>query len=116
MENNDINTKIYIPSNYNYWGNKIRNIVECVIINAIVIPTILSLDLSIRKTLLIGIAVVIPLTVLGFVGINEESLTTALINWIRFMRNRRKLSKPDAEYIRRKDRAMMKKQSRQKGM
>lgn len=108
------NMFVPIPDNYSYWGNKLRNIVEAVILDGINIGVVYMLHMSVRHSLM-GLLPTIPLTALCIMGIGEQSLITALINWLKFMGKRRVLAVPDKEYIRQRDKAILKKELRKGG-
>ncbi|MCT7397827.1 hypothetical protein N5B56_01830 [Eubacterium sp. LFL-14] len=102
-----------IPGNFNYWGNKIQNFVETALMDGLCIFIIFKLSLGFEVSIYLGL-VLIPITVFGIVGLNNQSLLTALFNWIMFMKNRRVLEEPDSEYRKRKDKAMIKKRRKER--
>lgn len=101
-----------IPPNYNPINSKILNIVETIIIDALIIFFITSLKLSRLHSMQVG-GVLIPVTVLGIIGLHDQSLCTGLYNFIKFKMRRRVLDKPDAAYIKAKDKAMLKKRKKE---
>lgn len=101
-----------IPPNYSYINQKIRNIIEAIIIDGIAIAIILNFDMSYESNAY-AFLVLIPITVLLVVGINEQSVSAVLINMIRFKSNKRVLGKPNAEYKRKKDKALLKKEQKE---
>jgi len=107
-----MNERRIIPLNYDYWGSKIANIIETIIIDGILILIMVLLDLGFKFNLYFGV-LLLPATIFGFMGVNNQSLFTALYNYIIFLRRRRVLEEPTPEYIRKKDKAMLKKKRKE---
>lgn len=95
-----------IPSNYNSMDGKIKNIIETVIFDGIYILILYLLKLPFKYNMYIALGM-IPITTFSLMGIGGQSLITALINYIRFLRKRRVLTEPSQEYIREKNKAIM---------
>jgi hypothetical protein len=101
-----------IPPNYDYLASKLKNIIEAGVFDLIIIITIWKLNKNFEFNLYAAL-VLIPVTVFCLMGINEQSVVTAFINLVKFKLNSRELKEPSADYLRKRDRAMLKKQRKQ---
>lgn len=106
-------SKKVIPDNYNMIESKMRNIIETVVIDVILIYVIYSLNLTFKQNIYVGI-LLIPLSVFSYVGIGGQSLCTVVYNHIRFLKRRRVLEKPTQEYIRKQYKNNIKKKQKER--
>lgn len=102
-----------IPSNYNSMDGKVKNLIELGIIDGLYIALLVVLHLPFKINIYAAL-LLIPLTALTFNGIGGQSLSQSLLNYIRFLRRRRILTKPSQEYIREKNKAIMLKKQKEK--
>ena len=93
-----------IPDNYDSVNSKMRNIIETIIFDGIYLLILYKLNFSIKTSLYIALGM-IPITVISLAGIEGQSLTQAIINYIRFAKNKRVLTTPSQEYIRERNKS-----------
>jgi len=104
-----------IPPNYDYFGNKIANVIEVVIIDAILLGIIFKFAPGIRLKMYLMLFTMLPASVFGMIGINDQSLGRGLINYFKFLKNRRILTKPTADYMKALDKERLMKQKKEYG-
>lgn len=114
--NEDNRIDIYtIPPNFAEEGTilsgrvKTRNAFETALILAGLVPFIMSLNVTGKTKLYIGMIVLAPVIILAVMGIQGESLFAFIASFFRYLKRRRSLSVPDERYrleqSRRKERA-----------
>ena len=85
----------YIPSNFIDTGTlfggmvKLRNMIEAAIITVIVGLPIIGLSVSLTTKIIISCFTVLPLGLFAVMGVSGESLSSFIIGFIRFLKNRR---------------------------
>lgn len=115
-----------IPPNFAEEGTilsgrvKTRNAVETALILCVLVPLIMSLDVTGKTKLYIGMIVLVPVIILAVMGVQGESLFAFIGSFFRYLKRRRILSVPDERYrleqSRRKERSEKGgKRSREKG-
>ena len=102
-ENNRID--IYtIPPNFAEEGTilsgrvKTRNAFETALILAGLVPLIMSLSVTGKTKLYIGMIVLVPVIILAILGVQGESLFAFIASFFKFLKRRRSLSVPDERY------------------
>jgi hypothetical protein len=100
-----------IPGNYNTMDGKIRNFIETAIFDGLYIFFIYILKLPLKYDMYIALGL-IPITVFCIMGIEGQSVTKFLSNYIRFMKRRRVLSTPSPEYLRERNKDIMLKKAK----
>ena len=102
-ENNRID--IYtIPPNFAEEGTilsgrvKTRNAFETALILAGLVPLIMSLSVTGKRKLYIGMIVLVPVIILAILGVQGESLFAFIASFFKFLKRRRSLSVPDERY------------------
>jgi len=85
----------YIPSNFIDTGTlfggmvKLRNMIEAAAVVIVVGLPVLRLSVSITAKIIISCFTVLPLGLLAVMGISGESLSSFIIGFVRFVKNRR---------------------------
>ena len=104
MNHNEENRDVYyIPPNFLTSGRlfggaiRIRNAIEaCVLVLLSSVP-IIKLPLSLTARIILLCLVPLPLGVFGVVGLEGDSLSEFVLNWIRWLCNRRVLYRSDID-------------------
>ncbi len=75
---------------------------------------LLSMDFGVRVKIYVGVAVLIPALIFAVLGVQGESLTSFLFQFVRYLNRRRVLTVPDGKYRLKRNRrlAKLKKKSR----
>ena len=87
----------YIPPNFLTSGRlfggaiKIRNAIEAGILVCITAYPILQLPISLTNRIIILCLITLPLGVLGVIGIEGDALSEFLLNFLKWLKNRRVL-------------------------
>lgn len=85
----------YIPANFIETGTvfggmlKLRNVIEAGIILAITGFPVFNLAISLRAKIITACLTVLPLCLLALIGVSGESLSSFIISFFRFVKNRR---------------------------
>ena len=93
-----------IPPNFAEEGTilsgrvKTRNAVETAALLIVLAPAVASLQVTLKVKIYIGMVVLVPVLILGVMGLQEESLFAFVASFFRFLRRRRILHPPDAVY------------------
>ena len=92
----------FIPPNFLTSGRlfggaiRIRNAIEaCILVLLTGIP-IIQLPFSLTTRIIILCLVPLPLGIFGIIGIEGDALSEFILNWLRWLRNRRVLQRSDA--------------------
>ena len=103
--NEDNRIDIYtIPPNFAEEGTilsgrvKTRNAFETALILAVLVPIIMSLNVTGKTKLYIGMIVLVPVIILAILGVQGESLFAFIASFFKFLKRRRSLSVPDERY------------------
>ena len=103
--NEDNRIDIYtIPPNFAEEGTilsgrvKTRNAFETALILAVLVPIIMSLNVTGKTKLYIGMIVLVPVIILAIMGVQGESLLAFIASFFKFLKRRRNLSVPDERY------------------
>jgi len=109
-----------IPHNFAEEGTilsgrvRTRNACETAVLVFFIFRFILSLDISYMAKIYAGIIVIIPVAILGVLGIQGESLTGFAFHFFCFLKNRRILTVPDGTYRLYRNRRMKKQETIQR--
>lgn len=76
---------------------KIRNAIEAGILAAVVAWPVLSLNILITARIIILCITALPLAILALVGVSGESLFTFVLSFLKFLKNRRVVSKTGSQ-------------------
>ncbi|MCL2775632.1 MAG: hypothetical protein FWD71_20145 [Oscillospiraceae bacterium] len=85
----------YIPSNFIESGTlfggmlKLRNVIEAVVILIVFGLPILRLNISVTAKVITSCFTALPLCLLALIGVSGESLSSFIIGFIKFLKNRR---------------------------
>ena len=85
----------YIPSNFIESGKlfggmlKLRNVIEAAVILIILGLPILRLHISVTAKVITACFTVLPLCLIALIGVSGESLSTFIISFVKFLKNRR---------------------------
>lgn len=109
-----------IPPNFAQEGTilsgrvRFRNAFEAGILGVFLLQILLSMDFGIRVKIYVGVAVLIPALIFAILGIQGESLTSFLFQFLKYLNRRRMLTVPDGKYRLKRNRrlAKLKKKSR----
>lgn len=109
-----------IPPNFAQEGTilsgrvRFRNAFEAGILGVLLFQILLSMDWGIRVKIYVGVAVLIPALIFAVLGVQGESLTSFLFQFVRYLNRRRVLTVPDGKYRLKRNRrlAKLKKKSR----
>lgn len=103
--NEDNRIDIYtIPPNFAEEGTilsgrvKTRNAFETALILAGLVPFIMSLNVTGKTKIYIGMIVLVPVIILAIMGVQGESLFAFIASFFRYLKRRRSLSVPDERY------------------
>lgn len=93
-----------IPPNFAEEGTllsgriKTRNAVETGVILLILVPVLLSLDITVRVKMYLGMIVLVPVVILSVIGVQGESLFAFIGSFFQYVKQRRYLGPPDERY------------------
>jgi len=113
-----------IPPNFAQEGTifsgrvRFRNAFEAGFLGACLLQVLLSMDWSIRGRIYAGVIVIIPVVIFAVLGVQGESLTSFLLQFMKYLRRRRILAVPDGKYRLKRNRRLQKrkiKSQRSKG-
>ena len=83
---------------------------ETAILLSVLLPILLSLELSVKAKMYLGMIVLVPMVILAVLGVQGESLFAFVASFFRFLGRRRVLLPPDERYRltlnRKKEKAM----------
>lgn len=88
-----------IPENFVDTGTvmggmfKLRNVIEAGAIAAVFIVPLFKVNLSLTAKIIIACLTALPLGLLALIGINGESLSTFILGFFKFLRNKRVIGK-----------------------
>ena len=101
MSNPEEQRTSFIPPNFIEKGKilngtfDIRNAIESVIFAAVITFPVLHLPLSLTTRIIILCMTALPVAMLSLIGIGGESITSFLMNALRFLKNRRVITRSD---------------------
>lgn len=111
-----------IPPNFAQEGTifsgrvRFRNAFEAGFLGVCLLQVLLSMDWSIRGRIYAGVIVIIPVVIFAVLGIQGESLTSFLSQFMKYLHRRRILTAPDGKYRLKRNRRLKKqKQKSQRG-
>ena len=93
----------FIPPNFLTSGRlfggavRIRNAIEAAILVLATGIPIVQLPFSLTTRIILLCLIPLPLGIFGVIGIEGDALTEFLLNWIRWLKNRRVLYRSDTE-------------------
>ena len=85
----------YIPANFIDTGTvfggmlKLRNVIEAGVILTVIGFPIIKLNISVTAKIITACFTVLPLSLLALIGVSGESLSSFIVNFIKFIMNRR---------------------------
>lgn len=107
-----------IPPNFAQEGTilsgrvRFRNAFEAGILGVLLFQILLSMDWGIRVKIYVGVAVLIPALIFAVLGVQGESLTSFLFQFVRYVNRRRILTVPDGKYRLQRNRRLAKLKSK----
>lgn len=107
-----------IPPNYAEEGTifsgrlRIRNAVEAGVLVFLCMQVLLSLDWGVRAKIYAGIIVIVPVAIFSLLGVQGESLTSFIFQFLKYLKNRRILTVPDGKYRLKRNRRLRRQQGR----
>lgn len=110
-----------IPPNFAQEGTilsgrvRFRNAFEAGILGLVLLQILLSMDFGIRVKIYVGVAVLIPALIFAILGVQGESLTSFLFQFIRYLNRRRVLTVPDGKYRLKRNRRLAKQKKKSRG-
>lgn len=110
-----------IPPNFAQEGTilsgrvRFRNAFEAGILELFLLQILLSLDWGIRMKIYAGVAVLIPVLIFAVLGVQGESLTSFLFQFLRYLNRRRVLTAPDGKYRLKRNRRLAKQRKKSRG-
>lgn len=93
-----------IPPNFAEEGTllsgriKTRNAVETAAVLLVLVPVLMSLEMTGKAKIYIGVIILVPTVILSVLGIQGESLFVFIGSFFQYVRRRRYLAPPDAGY------------------
>lgn len=104
MEQEDRIDIYIIPPNFAEEGTllsgriKTRNAVETGVLLFVLVPILLSLDITVRIKMYLAMIVLVPVVILSVIGVQGESLFAFIGSFFQYVRRRRYLTVPDERY------------------
>lgn len=104
MEREDRIEIYMIPSNFAEEGTMLsgrirtKNAVETAVMLLVLIPLLLCLDMTVKTKMYIAMIVLVPVGILGILGVQGESLFAFIGSFFRYLTRRRLLTIPDERY------------------
>lgn len=109
-----------IPPNFAQEGTifsgrvKTRNAAEAAVLVFFLLQILLSLDISVRGKIYMGVIVLIPAAIFGVLGVQGESLTSFAAQFFRYLWNKRIVTVPDGRYRLKRNRRLKKQEQKQR--
>lgn len=113
-----------IPPNFAQEGTifsgrvRFRNAFEAGFLGLFLLRVLLSMEWGIRGKIYVGVIVILPVVIFAVLGVQGESLTSFLFQFIKYLCRRRVLTAPDGKYRLKRNRRLAKqkiKSQREKG-
>ena len=107
-----------IPPNFAQEGTilsgrvRFRNAFEAGILGLLLLQILLSMDWCVRVKIYVGVAVLIPALIFAVLGVQAESLTSFLFQFVRYLNRRRLLTVPDGKYRLKRNRRLAKQRNK----
>ncbi|GFI51048.1 hypothetical protein IMSAGC020_02258 [Lachnospiraceae bacterium] len=107
-----------IPPNFAQEGTilsgrvRFRNAFEAGILGVFLLQILLSTDWSVRVKIYAGVAVLIPALIFAILGVQGESLTSFLFQFLKYLNRRRMLTVPDGKYRLKRNRRLAKQKNK----
>lgn len=107
-----------IPPNFATEGTilsgrlRIRNAFEAGGLVFLCLQVLLSLDWGVRGKIYAGIIVILPVAIFALLGVQGDSLTSFIFQFIKYLMNRRILTVPDGKYRLKRKRRLRKRNRR----
>lgn len=104
----------YIPPNFIDTGTimggmfKLRNVIEAGVLAGVIILPLFQSSLGLKAKIIIACITALPVGILALVGIDGESLSSFILNWFKFLTNRRVI---DRDGVNKKQSKLMKQDS-----
>lgn len=77
---------------------KTRNAIEAAALLLVLTPILLTLEIPAKAKLYLAMVILVPLVILGIIGVQGESLFAFVGSFFRYLRKRRYLAEPDERY------------------
>lgn len=90
----------------------IRNAIETGFLVLFLLQILLSLDWGVRGKIYAGIIVILPVAIFALIGVQGESLSSFIYQFLKYLKNRRILTVPDGRYRLKRNRRLRKQQRR----
>lgn len=93
-----------IPPNFAEEGTllsgriRTKNAVETAVMLLVLLPLLFSLETSTKGKMYLGMIVLVPVVILGIIGVQGESLFAFISSFFRYLLRRRILTVPDEQY------------------
>ena len=93
-----------IPPNFAEEGTmlsgriKTRNAIETAAVLMVVVPVLLSLEVTVRTKMYLAMIFLVPMVILCVIGVQGESLFAFIASFFAYARRRRYLAPPDERY------------------
>ena len=103
-----------IPPNFAQEGTilsgrvRFRNAFEAGVLGIFLLRILLYMDWGVRAKIYVGVAVLIPALIFAVLGVQGESLTSFLFQFVRYFNRRRVLMVPDGKYRLKRNRRLAK--------
>ena len=107
-----------IPPNFAQEGTifsgrvRLRNAFEAGVLALLLFQLLMATNLSVKGKIYAGIIVMIPVVIFAVLGVQGESLTSFLFQFLKYLRGRRILTVPDGKYRLKRNRRLRKQQYR----
>lgn len=103
-----------IPPNFAQEGTilsgrvRFRNAFEAGVLGIFLLRILQYMDWGVRVKIYVGVAVLIPALIFAVLGMQGESLTSFLFQFVRYLNRRRVLTVPDGKYRLKRNRRLVK--------
>lgn len=111
-----------IPPNFAQEGTifsgrvRFRNAFEAGFLGLILLRLLISLEWGIRGKIYAGVILILPVVIFAVLGVQGESLTSFLFQFVKYLNRRRILTAPNGRYRLKRNRRLKKQEKkRQKG-
>ncbi len=105
-----------IPPNFAQEGTifsgrvRLRNAFEAGVLALLLLQVLMATNLSVKGKIYAGVVVMIPVVIFAVLGVQGESLTSFLFQFLKYLCGRRILTVPDGRYRLKRNRRIRKQQ------
>ena len=109
-----IRARYTIPPNFAQEGTifsgrvRLRNAFEAGLLALLLLQALLATDLGVKGKIYAGVIVMIPIVIFAVLGVQGESLTSFLFQFLKYLCGRRILTVPDGKYRLKRNRRLRK--------